>query len=115
MGYNTNYDMFVSGPDVELPCDWCGNTTTRDVDEVVREAILAQCKIDPFAEACKWYEHESDMKAVSEKYPDLEITLKGAGAEQGDVWEKEFRAGKVRERAAVCTMGDWSDWREPTQ
>jgi hypothetical protein len=44
----------------------------------------------------KWYEHESDMKTLSTKLPDVLFTVRGDGEEYGDIWIKYFKNGKVQ-------------------
>jgi hypothetical protein len=47
-------------------------------------------------EPCKWYEHEKEMRASSLAHPDHVFQLDGVGEEQGDVWRKYFRAGRMQ-------------------
>lgn len=46
-------------------------------------------------EPTKWYDHDSDMLAVSTLLPGVTLTLSGEGEEQGDVWRKVYRDGKI--------------------
>lgn len=43
----------------------------------------------------KWYEHEDDMLALSRVFPDKTLVLEGVGEEQGDIWVKVFKDGKM--------------------
>jgi len=45
-------------------------------------------------ERCTWYDHQDEMKKVSNNYPDLVFILHGEGEEQGDIWTAYFCNGK---------------------
>ena len=81
MGYYTRYslttDMENETPVVE---------TLKELD-LIGWALTGNLET---AHETKWYEHESDMKAISERFPDVHFTLSGEGEEQGDIWEKQF-------------------------
>lgn len=52
----------------------------------------------------KWYEHETEMREFSKKYPDTVFTLKGEGEEAGDIWKKYFQNGKCQVAKARLTI-----------
>lgn len=58
-------------------------------------------------ESCKWYEHETEMKAFSKKYPEWLFALSGTGEESGDIWKKYFVNGKFQSAKAVITLEDF--------
>lgn len=61
---------------------------------------------DGFTEG-KWYDHEKDMKVLSGLYPNIVFTLDGEGEEQGDVWKKTFKDGKLeKSRKARIVFDD---------
>jgi hypothetical protein len=41
---------------------------------------------DPFDDACKWYDHESDMRRVSADMRDVLFIVTGDGEDTGDQW-----------------------------
>lgn len=47
-------------------------------------------------ESCKWYSHEEDLKGFSLLYPDTLFELHGKGQDEGDLWAKYFKNGKVQ-------------------
>ena len=63
---------------------------------------------DPFDDECKWYEHETDMKALSLRFPEVLFTLHGEGEESGDVWNKYFRNGKCQVAKGVVTIAPFN-------
>ncbi len=52
----------------------------------------------------KWYEHEDDMKLVSQDFPDLVFILTGWGEETGDIWRKYFIRGEMSGGAATIVF-----------
>lgn len=102
MGYYTRYTLEVRGPDDARAAyrDSRGGPATYG-DGVHWSGDYAE------TDKTKWYEHESDMLAVSERHPFLLFVLRGDGEEAGDVWVKFFRAGKVEEhRLDPSTLPD---------
>lgn len=55
-------------------------------------------------EEVKWYEHEEDMKFLSQQFPDILFKLHGEGEENGDIWDKYFMNGKMQHCHAVMTI-----------
>lgn len=53
-------------------------------------------------EETKWYGHEADVRALSVRFPAVRFLLAGEGEENGDLWRKYFRAGRMQEcRASI--------------
>ncbi len=59
------------------------------------------------ADECKWYDHEKDMKRLSEAFPAITFILEGEGEEQGDVWKKRFINGEMEVRTAKLVIEDF--------
>lgn len=105
MGYSTSYTLECE-PRLtrKISCAHCGTPMEDGESSELSEAVLAEAlpsyKGDTFAgvleEACKWYDHENDMKALSRKYPEVLFTLRGEGEDAGDVWVKYFKGGKMQ-------------------
>jgi hypothetical protein len=86
MGYNTNFTLCCSDNDLLV------SLFEEDDDifghfEVFKGKGVAQCK---------WYDHESDMRAISAKHRGVVFTLHGEGEEGGDLWNKYFLNGKMQ-------------------
>ena len=74
-----------------------GQTVTIDVGvDTLDIKTEIQEEFGAFGDSCKWYEHESDMRDFSERYPTLVFELTGVGEESGDHWKKYFRNGKMQ-------------------
>lgn len=56
------------------------------------------------SDACKWYEHEEEMKELSKLFPDTLFKLHGEGEENVDIWDKYFLDGKMQECYAKLTI-----------
>ncbi len=96
MGYSTYYEIEASEPVHAWDFPYEGECTHLSVTK------------DYIAEA-SWYEHEEDMRALSEEHPSVTFTLYGSGEEQGDKWIKHFRDGKMKHRKATLVMPEESE------
>lgn len=66
MGYYTKYELEVDGDDYLLHAKAIANES-------------GYC--DPFADECKWYDHEANLLKYSKKHPTLTFRLSGEGIE----------------------------------
>lgn len=82
MGYYTNYTLEVHG---ELDQE-----TVASEDYGITVADLINGELD----SMKWYDHDSDMKKLSERYPTVLFVLTGEGEETGDLWKDWYRSGR---------------------
>ena len=57
-----------------------------------------------YGDSVKWYEHDEDMLELSRQFPNVTFTLEGDGEEQGDVWIKHYKDGKMKLRKAITTF-----------
>ena len=48
-----------------------------------------------------WYNEEACLKAVSRHWPEAVFTLRGNGDDQGDLWVKYFKGGRMQVESAV--------------
>ncbi|ANY67703.1 hypothetical protein BBD42_15435 [Paenibacillus sp. BIHB 4019] len=89
MGYCTHYSVAIL-PD----------------SEVIRHIIENDDNlyaIHEDADSYKWYDHESDMRNFSAKFPDYTFQLSGEGEDSGDIWRKYFCNGKMQHCPAQIT------------
>jgi hypothetical protein len=95
MGYYTYYTISIDGYTGELP-----------EEEFVSEQLEYG---NPFEESCKWYDNETDMKKISEKYPEMVFHLHGDGEETGDLWDKHFKNGKMQLCKGKITYDEYDE------
>lgn len=88
MSYYTDYDISENKPEI-----------ITSIKEVSEYEWWDNTKIN-----AKWYDHETDCKAVSVIFPDELITLSGEGEEGGHIWVKYFMNGKCQVTEAKITF-----------
>jgi hypothetical protein len=99
-------------------CHICGRTTDLriylsrenllDIAKSFDEGLARVLDFIWEGETTKWYEHDGDMKALSERVPGVLFTMTGAGEEPGDMWTKYYYEGKVQEASKVeVTVNDF--------
>jgi hypothetical protein len=71
--------------------------------------IAKRIGYNPFESSCKWYNHDIDMKNYSLQYPNVRFTLNGEGEENGDIWFKYYKNGKVQVCKAIITYDDFDE------
>ncbi len=85
MGYYTLYSFsHLEGPEEDY------ENLLKDIDAIVG-GNEARTQESVYA---KWYDHEKDLKALSEKYPDLTFSVDGDGEETLDLWQSFWHAGR---------------------
>lgn len=85
MGYYTDYNLSfdTSIDERQEVFDYIDETFGEYIDE------------DGYTNS-KWYHHVDNMRNVSIKFPDVLFTLSGEGEDNGDLWKKYFKNGKVQ-------------------
>ena len=94
MGYYTQFTFsYIEGPEEDF------RSLLGDIDGLLgghdaatNESVYA-----------KWYDHEKDLKALSEKYPDLTFCVEGDGEETMDLWQCFWHAGRSCHEAVRFT------------
>lgn len=54
----------------------------------------------------KWYDHEDNMKEVSEKFPDVVFKLEGLGEDQDRTWCTYYWNGQSRDAVVTVTYSE---------
>ena len=126
MGYYTYYTLEwnenyvkVDNCDHQKPqgakfCPECGKSTEKiyisdQITEFLEENKERYYGIEPTGESTdrvKWYEHENNIKILSERFPSVLFTLSGEGEESGDIWKKYFLNGKCQVAKAKITFDE---------
>jgi len=60
-------------------------------------------------EGVKWYEHQTDLRAFSQKHPKALFKLTGEGEESGDVWIEYYRDGKMQECVGKISYDEFDE------
>jgi len=105
MGYETRYSLKTvrSVLDEKDPLVTVLGEKPRKLPDF-EKMIVDLDEYNPFEDRCKWYDHEERMKDLSAKFPHVLFVLEGFGEEDGDVWRKYFRAGKMFRADAVLSF-----------
>lgn len=89
MAYLTNYELeIIEGEDL----------IEKVIKKESEEYFELAYSIDESGytkESSKWYEHESDLKAISKKYPNSIFSLSGESEDSEEIWVKIFKNGKM--------------------
>ncbi len=134
MGYYTNYDLSY-----ELPEETDNSTQeleefterAKELNIIIPEgltinrqslvnqldeALDEDTEYGPYRDflggynvACKWYNHETEMKCLSEKFSTVLFILKGKGEEAGDLWIKYFKHGKMQVCKVIITYDPFDE------
>ena len=103
MGYQTAYKLQILNP----------NESNKDaICEFKNGCDDADCAINAEGETeqrWKWYEHETDLKSFSKKYPDTIFKLSGEGEDSGDIWSLYCKNGKSRKENAELFNADYCE------
>ena len=103
MGMYTNYRLTVENVDGTPVTDVQRERIVMFAEMDDLDVIRAQVKYHS-GEFCerKWYDHEADMQAFSEKFPEHRFTLTGI-CELGNIWALYAHAGRVEKHEAHIT------------
>lgn len=94
MGYYTKYNLNIISEDVHLL-------------EEAKKKIYEISEYNDFNDTIKWYDHEDDMKELSEIYPETVFELSGEGEDNGDIWKKYFLNGKMQIAKAKIVLSEF--------
>ena len=97
MGYYTSYRLECG--DASLIEKWI---ESGECDEACYALDTDGSTLD----SVKWYDHETDMRALSAKHPDVLFTLHGRG-EEGERWRKFFLGGKMHAPDTTVIVPDF--------
>lgn len=104
MGYYTRYKLEEPAVGRELGWEIAAEMERYDTDYGKLSSFIGG-----YGESIKWYEHESDMKGFSKRFPDVVLTLHGEGEESGDIWIKYFKNGKMQKVEAQIVFAPFDE------
>ncbi len=108
MGYYTAWSMWpleVNRPDEHWYFE-------QAVEYLRKESEEAKYALEPDGSYCqeaKWYEWAVDMKAMSERFPDMVFVLQAHGEDDDGWWMEYWKGGKVQHEDAVITYGEYDE------
>lgn len=130
MGYYTDYALKVLDHSVQVQaqtcehavppnakyCPECGldlRKTKPSVSEIIDEICedYDSTLRDVFHDTAywKWYDHEKDLRALSNVFPGWLFILSGKGEENGDIWKKYFLNGKCQVAQAKIVIDEFDE------
>ncbi len=90
MGYYTNFNLTTIGnSDIAEILAQIPEEEFEDKFYAIDECGDCNCE-------AKWYEHETDIRELSLKFPEVVFVLSGEGEEKDDIWKKYFQNGKMQ-------------------
>ncbi len=101
MGYLTEYNLKIKGVDT--------SEVVKHLREHSEHAFYAIDENGDYASETKWYEHENEMKEFSSQYPNAIFKLSGEGEQNGDIWKKYFKDGKMQIARAIIIFEDYDE------
>jgi len=105
MGYNTTYTLRTYDSDkdiIEISDD-----ASEDEFEWLKYAIDDDGEWRVISNF--WHDHETDMRKLSIKYPDIVFELYGEGEIRGDIWIKYFKNGKMQSGHTKITFDKFDE------
>ena len=104
MGYCTSYELEIKGV---TPDEATG--LIASLQKFSEDAEYALCDDGSTADACKWYDHEKDMREFTKLHPDALFILSGEGEEAGDIWKEYYKGGKCQRTKAEIKLADYDE------
>jgi hypothetical protein len=99
MGYMTNYVLDVIKGQVVY------SELADKLEEISGYGFDSQLEMYDV----KWYDHEKDMRKLSQLYPEIVFKLSGEGEESGDIWKMYFKNGKSQFCKAEVTFDEFDE------
>ena len=108
MGYHTAYNLSTQDSYMDIS-EILRKVDSGDLgDDYGFEGLNYALTLDGDCEdSVNWYNHEDDMRGLSEKFPDVVFCLHGQGEDNDDMWYKYFKNGKMQSCYAKITYDDY--------
>lgn len=97
MGYYTYYSLKVKGVKNGQEANRLYNDLKALNNNYLEMYESSDSRITAFdsSDSCKWYDHETDMLKLSQKYPHMMFQLYGDGEEYDDFWYEYYQNGTL--------------------
>lgn len=99
MGYSTVYNLTVTHLDENRPADPARIQALEKEIEKMNVFDDGGAYDMGWSGYVKWYDYESDMGLLSERFPDFLFYLEGDGEGYGDFWGDFYANGRVMREA----------------
>lgn len=100
MGYRTDFTLTVDSGDLEEIVDKLNEISGYEFDRGFGQATCYEIK---------WYDYDEDMRKLSTMFPDVLMTLDGAGEESGDIWRNYYKNGKCQNAYANIVYDEFNE------
>ena len=96
MGYYTDYSLTVRGVQNETEFNALRNEVKNFYGLYVNEDEAFDTEVYfPVCDEAKWYDHETDMRELSRKFPNMTFCLEGDGEDREDMWREYYHNGDM--------------------
>ena len=101
MGYYTTFSLALEeGPREQY------QRMLEDIDAIMGDNGMSSCE----SINVKWYSYDTDIKALSLRYPDITSRVNGDGEDPYDLWQEFWRAGnRLREQVQFARYEEIKD------
>jgi len=100
MGYYTIYTLCVLNGNENIISKL--REENEDAMYAIDENGVGRCM-------AKWYKHEEELKSFSKRNPDILFKLEGEGEENGNLWVKYIKNGKVQVCYAKISFDEYDE------
>lgn len=100
MGYYTSYTLCVLNGNENIISKL--REENEDAMYAIDENGVSLCM-------AKWYKHEEALKSFSKRNPDILFKIEGEGEENGDLWVKYIKNGKVQVCYAKISFDEYDE------
>ena len=101
MAYMTSYSLSwpEPGPDMDAVVQAMAEIAPYfNGDQAFSRAVLNE------GEEGAWYDHDQDLRRLSQRFPGVLFTMQGQGENPDDLWETHYKGGKLQHCPAEITF-----------
>ncbi|MBG9520248.1 MULTISPECIES: hypothetical protein [Bacillus cereus group] len=109
MGYCTFYTLDAKNADISNVLRDLREKMEADSLDFHTDIFYAVTISGEYCDETKWYNHETEMSAISRLYPDVIFELSGEGEGSGDLWRDYYKNGKIQRCPAKITYDEYDE------